>query len=801
MEVKSTESAAGAKVTGNTTYKLPKLVSASAQAALWRIWAGVVSALALAAATVVALAALSEAAEVEAVPPEVMHHFAGEFFLTIDDSSLETGQSPRVNVHAYTEEDFGSLGGRPYSRYRLRSTGTPKCGDDSCDYVLELFDAASVSLGYVPLSTDRAVLDIVQDTGFKLKQFETYVYDPPEYDSFAIREVDRGASALVARSPNAPSASVSGIIGGDIYDESDLIRMFLSVDDVDGDDLNYRMFISRDGSKYSYGGSRNARTQYEPGFRNLYGDTELNIVPVGHKRVEIVLPRDEFSEPGSLKVGFSVSDGTRSVLAESPEFWLGGGSPVVRMSRWSNNEHPPEDAVEFWNGLGYRAAATVHGERIPGLYQWFSSRDGFLGTDLSELGPGEVSVGTHVLSVLFQDLHGRFTAESIRLTMNPPRESETAWQIIADEVGSIDIFDVFLPIVYGGANTGSVDSTRDLELVVHELPGDKFDLQGLILPENRMAKPTRHECTYQAKSCKYSMQLLAESGSVSGYVYLTLQGSEGGSERRFKGVIIDPPDYQGLAAKIAYPYDEYLPHSASITTMRSGELPVVGISGLDEGQLVAEGEPIRFTVSADDQGAGELSYRVFFSTDGGGSYGRYWQHYATGSIPEGADSVEVMIPNMGLPGTDMARIGISVASTAGSVFAESPVFKLGEHAPMVVIEGSRYHRTYTNDGQQELRLEAVGFDFDEAWLSEASFAWHSSIDGMLGTGRVLDSPPKSFTEGSHVITVTVTNRQGVQATDSIELTITAPLNEELTLGQTQDVLKRYPICEQVTTYC
>lgn len=56
-------------------------------------------------------------------------------------------------------------------------------------------------------------------------------------------------------------------------------------------------------------------------------------------------------------------------------------------------------------------------------------------------------------------------------------------------------------------------------------------------------------------------------------------------------------------------------------------------------------------------------------------------------------------------------------------------------------------------------------------MPSSAFSWHSSIDGDLGTGRYIVISGADLSPGEHEITMTATDRAGLQATDRINIVV------------------------------
>ena len=74
----------------------------------------------------------------------------------------------------------------------------------------------------------------------------------------------------------------------------------------------------------------------------------------------------------------------------------------------------------------------------------------------------------------------------------------------------------------------------------------------------------------------------------------------------------------------------------------------------------------------------------------------------------------------------------------------------------------------TRDAGDDIPFVGVGSDAEDGALTGAALVWTSSLAGQFGTGASFDA---ALEAGTHVITLTVTDSDGNEGTDSITLEI------------------------------
>ncbi len=165
--------------------------------------------------------------------------------------------------------------------------------------VLELRDSTGAGIMEVPLpiSGYSTVSNIMPPIVEYRERFSVLVPDPPEYASFSVK-LDGRELATVERSANMPTVSVLGVCENQFVAKGDEIDISWIGEDLDGDQLYYRILKSLDGGQ----------TWDDDGHGN-FERTELSLASL-------------FSWRGSdeARVAIAVSDGVNATVSATPVF-------------------------------------------------------------------------------------------------------------------------------------------------------------------------------------------------------------------------------------------------------------------------------------------------------------------------------------------------------------------------------------------------------------------------------------------------------------------------------------------------
>jgi hypothetical protein len=197
-----------------------------------------------------------------------------------------------------------------------------------------------------------------------------------------------------------------------------------------------------------------------------------------------------------------------------------------------------------------------------------------------------------------------------------------------------------------------------------------------------------------------------------------------------------------------------------VTVAGENQPPQAFIDAPDDGDVFIEGTTVTFEGHADDPEDGALAgASLFWTSSEDGSLGSGAQVDASGLSLGEHDIVLTAVDSQGEQG--LASVHIEIAPVGTNL------------APDVEI-------TAPADNESFLTGETVGFvgsaeDPEDGTITGSDLVWYSSVDGGLGSGETVDTD--TLTAGVHSITLTATDTEGLDGTDSITVVVNVPGND------------------------
>ena len=345
---------------------------------------------------------------------------------TAGPRALETDESlEKVDTALFKGRIYLSRDGVPESvelnpvHSRLR---VPRSVSASGDYSLEFRDASGDVLRSVPFSAEEGILDINPEQDFdvdafpRIAFFSALVSSLPDFASVAVVHSNSDL-AVFESSSTTPSVTVSGVAAGQVFAAVDTVNLSWSGSDADGEDLDYLVYYSVDGGA-TYRLIYLARDDTSKDFdaANLKGSSQA-------------------------RFGVSVSDGLKSVFAETPIFAVDGKAPVARITS-------PSAGSAFAGKQGFLLDGWAHDTEDGFLgsssFNWSSSLDGNLGTGTYlVLSADELTAGNHQITLTVTDSDNMTSTAAIPITVNRqnqlPVANDDNIRVALDETALFDV--------------------------------------------------------------------------------------------------------------------------------------------------------------------------------------------------------------------------------------------------------------------------------------------------------------------------------------------------------------------------
>lgn len=197
--------------------------------------------------------------------------------------------------------------------------------------------------------------------------------------------------------------------------------------------------------------------------------------------------------------------------------------------------------------------------------------------------------------------------------------------------------------------------------------------------------------------------------------------------------------------------------TATIVIAINNTFPTVSITSPDNNSSFYENANVSLSGVASDPEDGSLT---------GASL--VWRSNLSGVVGTGTPFMTTAL----IKGTHSITLTATDSNDASTISAPITL-TIGNFAPDVAIASPANGNSY-NQGQS-IVFTALATDTEDDPLTGASITWSSDLDGVIGTGLVVTV--FDLSPGTHTITVTATDSQGISSTAVIAITIvnTAPV--------------------------
>ncbi|WP_086930688.1 thrombospondin type 3 repeat-containing protein [Agarilytica rhodophyticola] len=429
---------------------------------------------------------------------------------------------------------------------------------------------------------------------------------------------------------------------------------------------------------------------------------------------------------------------------------------------------------------------------------WSSSIDGSLGTGQT-LSVSSLSVGAHEISASAIDTDGATGVSTINLMVQSEQDAGTITLNQSTDIGTPGSnpgsmsYDASLGIYT--LNTGSFDigsfsdnfffayqiSQGDIDIRVRVTSISNFFAKSGLMIRASLDSSSRHaSMTIERESSPVFIHRTEDITDTSYTGATTGAANEGWVRLQKTGNVVhgyfstDGNNWTLVAtATIAFDTNFYVgliavnSEGASDTTSTFEQLslvagePSVGntapsltITSPAEGASFDSGTLVTLTALASDTEDGDLSHSVTWSSDLDGNLGTASSLSLSG-LSQGAHVITASVTDSGSL-TASAAVNITMTPSAVN---DTPLITLSSPA-----DGASF------DAGTSVNLTATASDTEDGDLS-GGIMWSSDIDGALGTASSLALA--NLSQGTHVITASVTDSASATASASVTITITS----------------------------
>jgi hypothetical protein len=202
---------------------------------------------------------------------------------------------------------------------------------------------------------------------------------------------------------------------------------------------------------------------------------------------------------------------------------------------------------------------------------------------------------------------------------------------------------------------------------------------------------------------------------------------------------------------------------ALVTRTVSANPPTITLTSPVNGAIL-NGVQVSVSWTASDPDNDPLTYNIDYSTDGGAT----WQPLSGQLL-----TTTITLDLTELPGSTQGKFRVWASDGVNTAFAETNgTFTVPNKAPKITSISPVSGTTYV--AGQIISFEASAQDPEDGQLPDGNLQWSSSIDGVIGTGALLQLDTLSI--GTHLITLTAADSLGAQSVTTLIVVVSAEPN-------------------------
>ncbi len=479
---------------------------------------------------------------------------------------------------------------------------------------------------------------------------------------------------------------------------------------------------------------------------------------------------------------FSTSALTAGVHVITASVSDSGGTPGSASITLTINEPPtanissPSDGSVYNEGFSvdFSGEAWDPEEGPLANSSWSSDLDGVLSTD-AVFSTSTLTPGVHVITLSVTDSHGAPASASITVTINVPpvvtisapsdgsvfNEGESvsfAGTSLDPEDGDLTTSLVWHSNVEGAIGTSGSFSTSNLSVGTHVViatsEDSTFAFGSAAITITINAVPTVNITSPSDGSDFNEGDSVSFMASASDFEDGDLTGSLAWSSD-LDGAIGSGGSFSTAALTVgahvitASVTDSNGASGSAAITLTINAAPTVTITAPVDGSVYNDGASVSFAGSGSDSEDGDLTASLAWASDIDGAIGTGGS-FSTSALTVGVHVITASLTDSaGAPGSASITVNVNGLPTASiTAPADGSVFALGANV------------TFTGTAS----------DPEDGSLT-AALSWTSSLDGAIGTGGSFSTT--GLSSGVHLITASVTDSNGVPASDAITLTVNA----------------------------